>query len=158
MLWVFRYTAFSLNILDAKIIVFRIQQNQNNRREWSISIISSLILTLYFPNNGCLPPVINMSSSRSRTRRTGWPVLRTTNLSHILHPTHPSTIYSPSIHPPIYLSPRLTTYPLIHLPFYPSILYLPSNPFYPIIHLIIHPFHIYSLSAYTVWNIDLMYN
>lgn len=125
MLWVFRYTASSLSILDAEMIVFGIQQNPNSRREWSISIISSLILTLYFPNNGCLPPVINMSSSRSRTRRTGRPVLRTTNLSQILHPTHPSTIYlpnthpstiySPNIHPPVYSSPRLTTYSPIHL-------------------------------------------
>lgn len=41
--------------------------------------LTIVYLTLYFPKNGCLPPVISMSSALSRQQRTGLPVLKNTN-------------------------------------------------------------------------------
>lgn len=114
--------------------------------KWGTLVFSSLILTLYFPNNGCLPPVINISSSRSRTRRMGWPVLKKTNFRFVFHPTHPF-IHLLIYHPPTYLSILSFTYIPSHLSTLPLIC--------TSIHLTIHPSLIYSLSAYGVLGTDM---
>lgn len=91
-----------------------IEKGKATQTKWGILIISLVVLTLYFANNGCLPPVINISSSRSRTRRMGWPVLQKTNcrspfISSICPSTHLSIQLS--TYPPIYSSHYFILYP-----------------------------------------------
>lgn len=106
-----------------------IEKGKTIQIKWGTLVFSSLILTLYFPNNGCLPPVINISSSRSRTRRMGWPVLKKTNFRFFFHRTHPF-IHLLIYHPPTYLSILSSVY----RPIYPS-------PIHPATHMYKHSFN-----------------
>lgn len=160
MLRVFKYTASVLTLWMLRWLFLEfgkvkiVEKGKTIQIKWGTLVFSSLILTLYFPNNGCLPPVINMSSSRSRTRRMGWPVLKKTNFRFFFHCTHPF------IHLPIIYSSstiHLCTYPFSHLtlyrPIYPSPIH-PATHMYSI-RLTIHPSLVHSLSAYGVLGTDM---